>query len=185
MRPATSPTARRVPLRSRRMTVAIASDDPDPLPAAFGAHLADVRRREGARILLLDACEPPPPDTGADVLINACACGADACCAALAAADVALVPLAPEAADAGRHYGLIARLNAARMRNPGLRVLFVAVCAGAAPDARALDAVRAYAREVMSAHVAHAVLDGAALRRGDGRIACVAELGREVFGQRP
>lgn len=125
-----------------------------------------------------------------DVLIDAGDCASQACRAALVAFQVALVPIAARDADPARHYGLIARLNAARMFNPGLRVLFVAADAGAED----LRAVRAYAAEVMAGHVAATVLDRAALAAGaaePGRCACdgadaaargVAALGHEVFG---
>ncbi|WP_296952743.1 hypothetical protein [uncultured Massilia sp.] len=111
------------------------------------------------------------------MLVDAGGCAARDCCCALAAAQVALVPVAPGDADPVRNYGLIARLNAARMANPGLRVLFVALGDGAP---QALRTVQAYAREVMSGHVAATVLDAAALR-DDGSLAA---LGDEVFGQR-
>jgi chromosome partitioning protein len=172
------------------MIVAIAGTHPDPLATLLGERLATLRRRAGCTVLLLDAAQDASRAAGDaaraydDVLIDACACRADACCAALDAAQVALVPLAPGEADTARHYDLIARLNAARMRNPGLRVLFVAAGAGAAPDADDLEAVRAYAREVMSGHVARTVLAGANLLEADGAAAAGLDaLGREVFGK--
>lgn len=130
-----------------------------------------------------------------DVLIDAGDCAGHECRSALIAAQVALVPIAPRDADPARAYDLIARLNAARMFNPGLRVLFAAVADAADDDVgAALAAVRAYAAEVMSGHVAAAVLArGALLDPGHpGRCACdsagcaVAQqldgLSLEIFG---
>lgn len=171
------------------MIVAIAGGHPDPLHGLLGKTLADLRRRDGCRVLVVDAAGGQRLDCAADcfddVLVAAGDCGSEECRSALAAAQVALVPIAPEEADAGRHYALIARLNAARMFNPGLRVLFVATPDGegtAAADG--VHAVRAYAAEVMSGHVAATVLDRRALLAGpgvgidDG----IAALSTEVFG---
>nr|WP_314538965.1 hypothetical protein [uncultured Massilia sp.] len=166
------------------MIVAIAGGHPDPLHGLLGKTLADLRRRDGCRVLLVDAASGQRLDCAADcfddVLVAAGDCASDECRSALAAAQVALVPIAPEEADAQRHYALIARLNAARMFNPGLRVLFVAT--GSGQDAAAADclqAVRAYAAEVMSGHVAATVLDRSALLDSAGSLAA---LSNEVFG---
>lgn len=110
-----------------------------------------------------------------DVLIDVGECAGHECRSALIAAQVALVPIAPRDADPDRAYDLIARLNAARMFNPGLRVLFAAVADPADGETgAALAAVRAYAAEVMSGHVSTAVLArGALLETGHpGRCAC-------------
>lgn len=110
-----------------------------------------------------------------DVVIIADGCGGPACRWALIAAQVALVPLAPDHADIDTHYECIARLNSARMFNPGLRVLFAATHgerAPAPPDAKGLGA---YAAQVMSAGVAETVLHLPALTLGiggPGRCAC-------------
>lgn len=173
------------------MIVAIVGEHPDPLHTLLGEDLANLRRRDGCRVLVVDAAGGQRLDCTSDcfddVLVAAGECASDECCAALAAAQVALVPIAPEAADAGSHYALIARLNAARMFNPGLRVLFVATGSAAkAGAAGGLQAVRAYAAEVMSGHVAATVLDRGALLAGPGGRAAVegevAALGAEVFG---
>jgi chromosome partitioning protein len=132
-----------------------------------------------------------------DVLIDAGDCAGQECRSALVAAQVALVPIAPSDADPDHGYALVARLNAARMFNPDLRVVFVAVADvdGAEGDAEAaLAAVRAYAHEVMSGHVAAAVLPRAALLQSDAPGGCACDsvgcaaalqldaLGREIFG---
>jgi chromosome partitioning protein len=95
-----------------------------------------------------------------DILFDTEGCDTPESRAALIAVHVVVVPLAPEQADLSHHYQMIARLNAARMFNPSLRVLFVATCRQCRPD---LAAVRNYAAQVMSAHVAETVVDLAAL----------------------
>jgi chromosome partitioning protein len=88
------------------------------------------------------------------------------CRCALIAAHVALVPLTPEHTDVDARYELIARLNSARMFNPGLRVLFVAVGGEHDPASGDLCAMRAYAAQVMSARMAATILHLPALRWG-------------------
>jgi chromosome partitioning protein len=98
--------------------------------------------------------------------------------AALIAARLAIVPLdvpvTAEQVDLGSQYKLIARLNAARMFNPGLRVLFVLVGGDAIPTDAERAAVRAYASRVMSATLSSAIIRGPAPADMDG-------LYREVF----
>ncbi|GJJ01261.1 hypothetical protein RugamoR64_17990 [Duganella rhizosphaerae] len=108
---------------------------------------------------------------GAVVLVDAEGRDSAESHAALAAARLALVPLTPEQADLSTRYQLIARLNAARMFNPGLHVHFVLV--GEATDAERA-AVCAYVAQVMSATLASTVIHGRAP-------ADVASLCREVF----
>lgn len=107
----------------------------------------------------------------------------------LAAARKVVVPLHPQQADLARQYSLIARLNAARMINPGLGVLFVLVV-GAAPLGQQMSAIRGYVAHVMSAHLSSTVLQEAALCGADAglqRLADAADasamhaLYREVF----
>lgn len=98
-----------------------------------------------------------------DVLVGAGSCDDAECRSALAAAQLAIVPIAADHADPARHYRLIARLNAARMANPALRVLFAAVSDDGALAPGALARVRAYAREVMGGRLAQAVLPAQAL----------------------
>lgn len=78
--------------------------------------------------------------------------------AALIAARLVLVPVTPDQVDLGRQYKMIARLNAARMFNPGLRVLFVLVAED--PGAAERAAVRAYVSRVMSATLASTIVHG-------------------------
>jgi chromosome partitioning protein len=140
------------------------------LPAAgaqLGTHLARLRAGHGRDVVLLDAGRKRGGSLSEelerllarhdDVVIDA---GDDgpAGRSALIAAHVALVPLTPDQADVDARYGLIARLNQARMFNPGLRVLFVAVGGAFDPAPHALYAMRAYAAQVMSAGVAATVL---------------------------
>jgi len=137
-----------------------------------------------------------------DVLVGAGGCDSPECRSALLAAQLAVVPIAVRDADVGAHYRLIARLNAARMFNPDLRVLFVTVADGAQASRADLARVRGYALEVMGGRVAAAVLPAAALQPGScavGGCACddgpaaagaafdafdaLDALRREVFGE--
>jgi chromosome partitioning protein len=94
--------------------------------------------------------------------------------AALIAARLAVVPVTPGQVDLDSQYQLIARLNAARMFNPGLRVLFVLVGVDGAPSDEERAAVRAFAARVMSATLASTIIRGAAPADMDA-------LYREVF----
>ena len=94
--------------------------------------------------------------------------------AALIAARLVVVPVTPEQADLASQYKLIARLNCARMFNPGLRVLFVLVAEDPSNEERA--AVRAYAARVMSATLASTILHGQGQAPAD-----MDALYREVF----
>jgi cellulose biosynthesis protein BcsQ len=110
-----------------------------------------------------------------DIVVDAGDGNGAECRGALIAAQVVLVPLAPEHADIDVRYRLIARLNNARMFNPGLRVLFVTAGGEQDPAPQALAALRAYAAQVMSAGVAGTVLHLPALLWGadlPGRCAC-------------
>jgi chromosome partitioning protein len=139
-------------------------------PAAGGylaGNLAQLRARHGRKVLLLVTRTLRGGSLSEqlervlarhdDVVIDT---GGDdpACRGALIAAQVALVPLAPEQADVDTRYDLIARLNHARMFNPGLRVLFVTMGGRHDPAPSARCAMRAYATQVMSAGVADTVL---------------------------
>jgi len=103
--------------------------------------------------------------------------------AALNAARLVVVPVSAEQADLASQYKLIARLNAARMFNPHLRVLFVAVAnEGDADEADADDlaAIRAYAARVMSATLAGTVIhEQLAAHRACGRGRCVCDGGSD------
>jgi chromosome partitioning protein len=101
-----------------------------------------------------------------DVVIDTDDGNSPECRSALIAAQVALVPLAPEHADIDARYRLIARLNQARMFNPGLRVLFVTAGGEHDPAPQASAAIRTYAAQVMSAGVAGTVLHLPALLWG-------------------
>ncbi|NGZ82681.1 AAA family ATPase [Duganella aceris] len=97
--------------------------------------------------------------------------------AALIAARLAVVPVTPDQADLSSQYKLIARLNCARMFNPGLRVLFVLVADhGGEPDEAQRAAVRAYAARVMSATLAGTILHAQGQAPAD-----MDALYREVF----
>ena len=113
-----------------------------------------------------------------DIVIATDGCGDHDCRWALIAAQVAVVPLASDHADIDAHYECIARLNSARMFNPGLRVLFVTMTGEHAPAPLEMCAVRAYVGQVLSAGLAGTVLHLPALAwgaDGPGRCACDTE----------
>lgn len=78
--------------------------------------------------------------------------------AALIAARLVVVPVTLDQVDLASQYQLIARLNAARMFNPGLRVLFVILGDAGDPTPDEIAAVRSYVTRVMSASLAGTVL---------------------------
>jgi len=129
-----------------------------------------------------------------EIVINADGCGSHECRWALIASHVAVVPLALDHSDIDAHYDCIAKLNSARMFNPGLRVLFVAMAGERDLVPEELGAVRAYAAQVMAAGLASVTMHQPALAWGNdapGRCACdiknstgaveMAALHREVF----
>ncbi|CAN7722765.1 hypothetical protein [Duganella sp. LjRoot269] len=152
------------------MIIAIANQN-DAARAAVAAHLARLRARSGHTVTLIDTAARTVSgrelvaelerlrSRRCDIVIDTAGRDSADNRAALIAARLAVVPLAPSQADLAGQYALIARLNAARMFNPGLRVLFVLV--GDA-DASELAAVRAYVAHVMSATLAHTVLHAGA-----------------------
>jgi chromosome partitioning protein len=114
----------------------------------------------------------------ADIVIDTGWGDTPECRSALIAAQSVVVPLAPQQADVSRQYQLIARLNAARMFNPGLRVLFVIAGDESDPDLPEVAAIRSYAAQVMSSSLAKTVIHLPALRLGSdapGRCACDLE----------
>ncbi|THC43214.1 hypothetical protein [Massilia sp. Mn16-1_5] len=132
------------------------------LPPSFATHAAyglgfaqelEALRRRGADIVIdSDSCS--------------CSCSGQECRHALLAAQVALVPFAPRHANVGANYGLIARLNSARMFNPGLCVLFVTAAGDHDPPPQELDALRVYAGEVMAGSLADTIVHLPALLPG-------------------
>ena len=96
--------------------------------------------------------------------------------AALIAARLVLVPLDVGQVDLDAHYQLVARLNAARMFNPGLRVLFVLIGPPGAPSPEDRAAIRVFVAHVMSASLARTVIHAApACVYGQGRCLCDVE----------
>jgi chromosome partitioning protein len=104
-----------------------------------------------------------------DVVIDTDGGNGHECRAALIMAQIAVVPLAPDQADAGIHYDLIARLNNARMFNPGLRVLFVTAGSEHDPAPGELRAIRNYVAQVMAGGLASTILHSPALLWGGNR----------------
>jgi chromosome partitioning protein len=93
---------------------------------------------------------------------------------ALIAAHTVVVPLEVAQANLNTRYRLIARLNSARMFNPGLRVLFVLVCGELAPTAEQMEEVRSYVAHVMAATLASTIIHApCAHYYGQGR--CVSD----------
>jgi chromosome partitioning protein len=88
------------------------------------------------------------------------------CRAALIMAQIAVVPLAPEQAGVCIRCDLTARLNDARMFNPGLRVLFVTAGSEHDPAPSELCAVRSHAAQVRVRGMASTILHLPALLRG-------------------
>ena len=154
--------------------------------------LTAMRMGSGRKVLLLDAApasEPevqlgaPPAHIGGattlqatmaacvadydDVLIDTSGRDPSAQHAAMLCARKVVVPVRVDQVDLERQYPLIARLNAARMFNPGLAVLFVCVADQGYPSRAQLAQVRAYVGQVMSASLVGTVTlatpDGAAM----------------------
>jgi chromosome partitioning protein len=78
--------------------------------------------------------------------------------AALIAAQLAIVPIQAGQADRNCHYALIARLDAARMFNPGLHVRFVVAAGPAGPSSADMLKIRDYVAQVMSARLCATVI---------------------------
>jgi chromosome partitioning protein len=104
-----------------------------------------------------------------DVVIDTDGGNGHECRAALIMAQIAVVPLAPHQADAAILYDLFARLNNARMFNPGLRVLFVTAGSEHDPAPRELGAMRSYAAQVIAGDLANTILHLPALLWGSTR----------------
>ncbi|MFC5549358.1 hypothetical protein [Massilia aerilata] len=104
-----------------------------------------------------------------DVVIDTDGANGHECRAALIMAQIAVVPLAPDQADVDARYDLIARLNNARMFNPGLKVLFVTAGTEHDPAPRELCAIRSYAAQVMAGGLASTILHLPALLWGANR----------------
>lgn len=107
---------------------------------------------------------------------------------ALIAARLVIVPVLASQIDLARQYQLIARLNSARMFNPGLHVLFVIISDQSDPSPDELAAIRAYVSRVMSATLASTVIHeplppGASLHIGDSGAAREALEMRALYGE--
>lgn len=146
------------------MIIAIA-DQYGSCGAAIGASLAQLRVRSGRKVLLVGADKTHRPGARGrslsaelehlipryhDIVIDTDGLDTPGR-TALIAARLAIVPIRADQADLERHYPLIARLNAARMFNPGLRVLFVAAAGANDPTAAEMLRVRSYVAQVMAA----------------------------------
>lgn len=141
--------------------------------SAYGASLvkslAALRANSGRKVLVLDT----DPKSGApfdcrqglsreldrvlprynDIVIGTDTGASADSRAALIAASLVIVPIRADQADLDRNDGLIARLNSARMFNPGLRILFVLLAASGEPSPSMTASERAYVAQVMAAKV--------------------------------
>jgi len=181
--------------RNGAMIVVVANQCPERC-ASMVAELAVLRAGSGRKVLLLetDASDSVRLARGAagaadllpravsesalrngladlagdyhDIVIDTGGRDTDACRCALAGAGRVIVPLRSDQVNLQTQYQLIARLNAARMFNPGLRVLFVLVGGDADPTQAEMAAVRQYVSHVMSAALASTVLHAPSLSRG-------------------
>ena len=157
------------------MIVAIANQDGGSGKTVIANHLAQLRIRSGRKVMLVDAARAATAGKLVtdlellrarynDIVIDTEGRDTAASRAALIAARLAIVPIdvpvTPQQVDLASQYKLIARLNTARMFNPGLRVLFVLVADH--PTDEECAAVRAYTARVMSATLASTVIHGEA-----------------------
>ena len=132
----------------------------------IAAHLAALREHGGHSVLALDAAgarrvasrfKELIPDYH-DIVIDTEGGDTPEGRAALAAANLVIVPVEAGQADLEKQYKLIARLNAARIFNPGLHVLFVTVGGSIDLTAEQRKAIRSYVAHVMSATLAATVI---------------------------
>lgn len=111
-----------------------------------------------------------------DILVDAGARDTEECRCVLASARLVMVPVRGDEIDLDCQYRLLARLNTARAFNPGMRVLFVAVCGADGPRMEERAAVLAHVARVQDASLASVVLhQPAAHDYGPGR--CVSDAG--------
>lgn len=115
-----------------------------------------------------------------DIFINITGCAADVCRPALISAQLAIVLLHVEEARLDKEYALIAQLNAARIFNPGLHVLFAVIAGDCDPTPTEITAVRSYCAEVMSARLCGVMIDP-----GPNLAIGLDALCRKVFEQHP
>ena len=109
-----------------------------------------------------------------DILVDAGARDTEECRCVLGSARLVVVPVRGAEIDLDCQYRLLARLNAARVFNPGMRVLFVAVCGAEGPRMEERAAVLAHVARVQDASLANVVLhQPAAHDYGPGR--CVSD----------
>jgi chromosome partitioning protein len=181
------------------MIIAIA-DQCGTCGRAIAESLALLRARSGRKVLVIDA-EPPHQSAAPDrSRVRRCSITGRSLSAelehlipryqdividtdrrdtagraALIAARLAIVPIQPGQADLDCHYPLIARLNAARMFNPGLRVMFVVAAGPVEPSSVDMARIRAYVAQVMAATLCATIIpeQGAAFAATSGEIAAL------------
>jgi chromosome partitioning protein len=156
---------------------------------AIVANLAALRARSGRKVLVIDTDARHPSGSGGgralsseleqvltrynDIIIDAEGADTAASRSALIAAKLAIVPVSADQVDLASQYQLIARLNSARMFNPGLHVCFVIAGGSADPSEQEMAAIRAYVAQVMSATLCGTVIHDYIIAREAG--ACAHE----------
>lgn len=111
-----------------------------------------------------------------DIVIDAGSRNTEDCHAVLLAAKVVVVPVRSDDINPASQYVLIERINAARLFNPGLCVLFVMVSDLAMPSRADRAAVVAHVARLRCAELASTVLlTPTACDYGPGRCACDAD----------
>ena len=187
------------------MIVTVAGHRGAACHAAFASMLAQLRAEDGRKVLLLDADPAHAQQPAAasrvptrvlaerrlqdeiedlvpryqDIMIDIDLGAARESRPALIAAALALVPLEPGHADVDADYGLVARINSARMFNPGLRVIFVVVDGSGHPSPEQMGALRNLVAHVMAARLAATVIHAAGANPPAAED--MASLYREVF----
>jgi len=174
--------------------------------ALFTYMLAQLRAGAGRKVLLLDAdpghAQHPAAASGVpirvlagrrlqdeiaevapryqDLMIDIDLATARESRSALIAAGLLIVPLEPGHADVDADYGLVARINSARMFNPGLRVVFVVLDAGGGTSSpEQMAALRKLVAHVMAARLAATVIHAPGVNPPSAQE--MASLYREVF----
>jgi chromosome partitioning protein len=139
------------------------------------AELVGRRSRAGRRVTLLDPSARPNGahpraqpvasqleellDRYNDVVIDITGCGGEICHPALISTQLVIVLLHVQEARLDKKYGLISQLNAARMFNPGLHVVFAVIAGESDPSPTEREAVRTYCAEVMAAKLCGTMIE--------------------------
>ena len=111
-----------------------------------------------------------------DIVVDAGERNSEDCHGVLIAAKLAVVPVRGKDIDLANQYALIERIKAARLFNPALRILFVAVTGQEGLQAEERASINAHVARLDLAVLANTVLhDPSTLEYGPGRCVCDAE----------